>query len=84
MKQLIPAIMIHLPIPVAARSKTLVCGRCLPGSADSNASGGWLSVVSVVCCQIEVSGWGSALAWWSPTEFGVSEYNREALAMRRP
>jgi len=39
------------PIPVAALSKALVCGRFLAGIAGSNlAEGhGYLSVVSVVC-----------------------------------
>jgi hypothetical protein len=37
-------------VPVAARSKARVCGRSLAGIADSN---GCLSVVCVVCCQVE-------------------------------
>ena len=36
------------PVPLAARSKALVCGR----------GHGCLSVVSVVCCQVEVSATG--------------------------
>jgi len=48
-----------LPLPVAARSKAWVCGRSLAGIAGSNPAGGIdvLSVVSVVCCQVEVSVW---------------------------
>ena len=42
---------------MAARSKALVCGRLLSGIAGSNPAGGHgcLSLVSVVCCQVEVS-----------------------------
>ena len=44
-------------VPVAARSRAWVCGRSLAGVAGSNPAGrhGCLSVVSVVCCQAEVS-----------------------------
>jgi hypothetical protein len=42
---------------VAARSKAWVCDRSLAGIAGSNPTGGHglLSLVSVVCCQDEVS-----------------------------
>jgi len=45
------------PVPLAARSKSWVCGRSLAEIAGSNPTGvyGCLSVVSVVCCQVEVS-----------------------------
>jgi hypothetical protein len=46
-----------MPIPVAARSKVWVCGRSLAGIVGLNLAGGMdvcLSVVSVVCCQLEV------------------------------
>jgi hypothetical protein len=41
---------------VAVRSKASVYGRSLTGIAGSNPTGGHgcLSVVSVVCCQVEV------------------------------
>ena len=44
------------PIPVAARSKTQVCGRSTAGVVGSNPTGGHgcLSVVGVVCCHVEV------------------------------
>jgi hypothetical protein len=44
-------------MPVAAHSKAWVCGRSLAGIAGSNPTGGHgcLSVVSVACCQVEVS-----------------------------
>ena len=46
-----------MPVPVAARSKAWVCGRSPAEIAGSNLTGGHvcLSVVSVVCCQVEVS-----------------------------
>ena len=45
---------------------------------------GCLSLVGVVCCQVEVSALGSSLIQRSPTECGVPECDREASAMRRP
>ena len=42
--------------PVTARSKAWVCGRSLGGIMGSNpARGVWMSVVSVVFRQVEVS-----------------------------
>jgi hypothetical protein len=41
-------------------------------------------LVSVVCCQEQVSASGLSLVQRSPTECGVSECDREALTMRRP
>jgi hypothetical protein len=69
-----------VPIPVAARSKAWVCGRSLAGIVGSNPTGGHgcLSLVSVVCCQVEVSASGWSLVQRSPTECGVSECDREA------
>ena len=47
---------VFVPVPAAARSKTWVCGRSLPGIVGSNpAEHGCLSFESVACCQIEVS-----------------------------
>ena len=45
---------------MAARSKAWVCGHSPAEIAGSNLSGGhgYLSVVSVVCCQVEVSATG--------------------------
>jgi len=45
-----------LPVLVAARSKAYVCGR-LPAKTgfESHRGHGCLSLVSVVCCQVEVS-----------------------------
>jgi hypothetical protein len=55
------------PIPVAARSKAWVCGHSLAGIAGLNPSGS-MSLVSVTCCQVEVSASGRSLiqrAWFS-------------------
>jgi hypothetical protein len=71
---------------VSARSKTWVYGRSVAGIAGSNPAGGHgcLSVVNVVCCQVEVSVTGWSLVQRSPTECGVSEYDREASITKRP
>ena len=52
----------------------------------SNPAGGHgsLSVVSVVCCQVEVCATDSSLVKGSPTVCGVSECDREVSNMRRP
>ena len=46
-----------MPVPVAARSKALVFGRSPAEIVVSNPTRGHgcMSVVSVVCCQVEVS-----------------------------
>ena len=69
-----------MPIPMAARSKAWVCGRSLAGIAGSNPARGHvcLSVVSVVCCPVEVSATYRSLVQRSLTECGVSECDREA------
>jgi hypothetical protein len=45
-----------VPVPVAARSAAYVCDRSPAESVGSNTTRGpgGLSVVSVVCCQVEV------------------------------
>jgi hypothetical protein len=45
---------------------------------------GCLSLVSVVCCKVEVSATDRSLMQRSPTECGVSRCDREASTMRRP
>jgi hypothetical protein len=40
---------------------------------------GFMFLVSVVCCQIEVSALGRSLVQRSPTDYGVTECDREAL-----
>jgi hypothetical protein len=66
---------ISMPIPVAVRSKAWVCGRSLTGIVGTNPTGGHgcLSLVSVVCCQVEVSATSWSLVQRSPTERGVSK-----------
>jgi hypothetical protein len=44
---------------------------------------GFLSLVSVVCCQIEVSASGWSLVQRSPTNCNASECGRESSIMRR-
>jgi hypothetical protein len=44
----------------------------------------YLSLVSVVCYQAEVSASGWSLVHRSPTDCGVSECDRESSTMRRP
>ena len=63
-----------LPIQVTERSKASVCGRSLAGIEGSNPAGvnGCLSVVSVVCCQVDVSATGRSLVQRSRTDCGVS------------
>jgi hypothetical protein len=43
-----------------------------------------MSLVSVVCCQVEVSASGRSLVQRSPTECGVPECDREVSTMWRP
>jgi hypothetical protein len=64
----------RVPIPVAVRSKAWVCGRSLAGIVVSTPTGVMdvLSLVSVVCCQVEVSETGLSLVQRSPIECGVS------------
>ena len=51
---------IFMPVPVAARSRAWVCGHSTAEIMGSNPhrGHGCLSVVSVVCCQVEVSATG--------------------------
>ena len=42
-----------------------------------------MSLVSVGCCEVEVSASGWSLVQRSPTECGVSECDREASTLRR-
>jgi hypothetical protein len=59
-----------LPIQVDARSKAWVYGHSLAGIAGSNPSGenGCLSLVTVVCCQVDVSATERSLIQGSPTQ----------------
>jgi hypothetical protein len=51
---------------------------------DSRRGHGCLSVVSVVCCQVEVSATSWSFVQRSPTDCGVSECDRAASIMRGP
>jgi len=64
---------------VVARSKGWVCGHWLAGIAGSN-----LSLVTVVCYQVEASASGWSLVQRIPTQCGVSECDRKASIMGRP
>ena len=50
----------YLPVPEAARSKEWVCGHSLARIVGSNPTRDMdvSSVMSVVCCQVEVSARG--------------------------
>jgi hypothetical protein len=71
---------------VAALSKARVCAYSLDGIAGSNPTGGhgYLSAVSVVCCQVEVSASGRSLVQRSRTESVVSVItnNKEGLHLQ--
>ena len=60
----------HLLIPVALRSKAWVCAASLLGLWVRIPPGHrCLSLVIVVCCQVEVSEPGRSLVQRSPTEY---------------
>ena len=77
---------LYKPIPVAARSKSWVFGRTFAGIMCSNHATGTdvLSLVSVVCCQVEMSATGWSFIQGSPTECSLSECDFEASIKRRP
>ena len=70
----------HLPRGIS-RGSADACWDC---GFEFRRGHGYLSVVSVVCCQVEVSASGWSLVQRSPTEFDVSECDREASILRRP
>jgi len=74
-----------VPILVAARSKAWVCCHSLAGITGWNPAGGMdVSLLWVLCCQVEVSASGWTLVQRSPTECGWvwswSHDSEEALA----
>jgi hypothetical protein len=74
-----------MPIRVAARSlgvglRPLACWDC---GFESRLWHGYLSVVGVLLCQVEISVTGRSVIQRSRTEFGVSECDTEASTMRR-
>ena len=58
--------------------RPLACWDC---RFESRQGHGYLSLMSVVCCQAEVSASGWSLVQRSPTKRGVSECDREATIM---
>jgi hypothetical protein len=71
---------------MVARSKAWVSGRSLGGIAGSNPAGGMdvLSLVGVVCFQVEAFASGGSLVQRTPTECGVSACDLETSIMRIP
>jgi len=57
---------------------------CWDSRFESRWRHGCLSVVSVVCCLVEVSVMGQSLVQRSPTEYGESECDPKTSKMRRP
>ena len=51
---------------------------------ESRREHGYLCLVNVVRCQVQVSATDRSLVQRSPTECGVSEYDREVSIMRKP
>jgi hypothetical protein len=70
----------YMPIPVAAISKSWVCGHSLAVIVGWKRAG----VMDVCCVLSEVSPMGCSLAQRSPTECGVSECDREATIIKKP
>jgi len=60
------------PVPVAAPSKAWVFGRSPAEIVDSNPTGAWMFVVSVVYCQVEVSATDRSLVQGSPPDCDMS------------
>ena len=75
------------PISVAAQSKSWVRGSSLAGIAVSNPAvrHGCLSVVTVVCCQVEVFATSRSLVQRSLIDCGASlcDLNTAKMAMAR-
>jgi hypothetical protein len=67
---------------MAVLSKVCVCAFHLVGLCPARGMDSF-SLVSVACCQVEVSAMGWPLILCSPTECGVSECDCEATILRR-
>ena len=74
------------PIPVAVPSKVWFCGPslCWDCGFESRRGHRYLSLVSVVCCHVDISATGRSLVQRSPTECGVSECDLETSKLRMP
>jgi hypothetical protein len=73
-----------VPIQVAAPGKAWVYGRLMGLWFESRLGHGCPCLVSVVCCQVEVSATGRSLVQRSPTECGVSERDLETSIRKGP
>jgi hypothetical protein len=69
---------------MAVGSKAWVCGRLLGLRVRIPPGHVCLPLASVVCCQVEVCAPVRSPVQKSPTECGVSEYDREASIKWRP
>ena len=78
-------IVLYSPTPVVVRCKAWV-GRSIFRFVgfESRLGHGYLSLASVVCCQVQVSVTERSLLQSNPTECGLSECDRAASRMRRP
>jgi hypothetical protein len=83
---LLKRIIYYSPTPAPAQSKVWVCGRSLAGIVGSNPTGCMDVCLLWILCVVlvVVSASGFSLVQRNPTEFGVSECDREASIMRRP
>jgi hypothetical protein len=74
------------PIPMATRSKMLVCDLLLTGIAVSKLGGMniFLLLGFCVCCKAVVSATGRSLVQRRPTLCSVSECDLDTSTMRRP
>jgi hypothetical protein len=76
----------EMPIQVAVRSlgvglQPLACWDC---GFESRQWHGYLSLVGILLCQIEISATGRLVVQRRRTECGVSECDTEASTIRRP
>ena len=71
---------------MAARPETWACGLSLAGNGgfESRRGHGGLSLMIVVCCQVEISGVDRSLVQRRPTKCDVSEHDLETSPIRRP
>jgi hypothetical protein len=68
----------------AVQDEGLQPHACWDCGFESRRGHGRFSLVSVVCCQVEVSTTGRSLVQRSPTDCGVSLCNLERSRMRQP
>ena len=74
---------IYIYIYIYIRGVRLQPFACWACGFESHWGHGWLSLVSVVCCQVEVPASGRSPVQGSPTECDVSECDRGASTTRR-